>query len=317
MLAYTVGHFNNDLCAAQWFVYLTWYINKVVGLSPRLSGLCCLSGQIADGVTTPIVGFLSDKFNSKKFGKRQPWYYIGTAIVIPTFAGIFTYPAFINQKDEFGEPVNETLRAAWYLTLPALFNIGWASVQIAHMSVVNQLSFDNERRDILINSRNGFTYAANITVLILAFLFFQFSEATAAEKFRYFSIIGMIMGFFATFFYVNQIDEVKLTEAAQHYDTQYKKDMEGLLGNPEDDDTESSEKEVKDWKVWSKQSIFWINGTIYMCVRIAVNVTMTMLPFYLDKVTKFSPTLEDPTPSELALVPLLAYVMSMYFSISL
>ena len=44
MWAYSVGHFNNDLCAAQWFVYLTWYINKVVGLNANLSGLCCLSG---------------------------------------------------------------------------------------------------------------------------------------------------------------------------------------------------------------------------------------------------------------------------------
>jgi len=42
--AYSVGHFNNDLCAAQWFVYLSWYINKVVELSPTLTGLCLLSG---------------------------------------------------------------------------------------------------------------------------------------------------------------------------------------------------------------------------------------------------------------------------------
>ena len=60
-IAYSVGHFNNDLCAAQWFVYLSWYINKVVGLDPNLTGLCLLSGQIADGITTPIVGLMSDK----------------------------------------------------------------------------------------------------------------------------------------------------------------------------------------------------------------------------------------------------------------
>lgn len=31
--AYSVGHVFNDLCASMWFVYLTWYINTVVGLS--------------------------------------------------------------------------------------------------------------------------------------------------------------------------------------------------------------------------------------------------------------------------------------------
>jgi len=56
---------------------------------------------------------------------------------------------------------------------------------------------------------------------------------------------------------------------------------------------------------------------VYMLVRIAVNVTMTMQPFYLDKVTGFSPTLETPTPVQLALVPLLSYIFSMIFSLYL
>lgn len=98
--AYSVGHFNNDLCAAQWFVYLSWYINKVVKLSPHLTGLCLLSGQIADGITTPIVGVFSDKINTR-WGKRMPWYYFGFIVVIPCFAGIFAYPPFVNKfKDD-------------------------------------------------------------------------------------------------------------------------------------------------------------------------------------------------------------------------
>jgi Na+/melibiose symporter-like transporter len=126
--AYSVGHFNNDLCAAQWFVYLSWYINKVVKLDASTTGLCLLSGQIADGITTPIVGLLSDMLESKRFGKRMPWYYIGSIIVIPCFAGIFTYPGFVNELNEAGEIKNKTFQVAWYITLPALFNIGWASV---------------------------------------------------------------------------------------------------------------------------------------------------------------------------------------------
>lgn len=42
--AYSVGHVFNDLCASMWFVYLTWYVNHVVGLSDSVSGLCVLSG---------------------------------------------------------------------------------------------------------------------------------------------------------------------------------------------------------------------------------------------------------------------------------
>jgi len=127
--AYSVGHFNNDLCAAMWFVYLSWYVKEVVGLPAHITALCLFSGQIADGITTPIVGVLSDKINTG-CGKRIPFYIFGTFFVIPCFMGIFSYPWFI---PDFSE--NE--RNAWYITLPALFNVGWAAVQISHMSIVN------------------------------------------------------------------------------------------------------------------------------------------------------------------------------------
>ena len=93
--AYSVGHFCNDSCAAMWFVYLSWYLNKIVKLDKNTTGYCMLSGQVADGITTPIVGFLSDKIKTP-CGKRYPWFVIGTIIVIPCFMGIFTYPPFIN-----------------------------------------------------------------------------------------------------------------------------------------------------------------------------------------------------------------------------
>ena len=52
-----------------------------------------LSGQIADALTTPLVGLLSDKTETR-IGKRMPWYIFGTILVIPTFLGIFIYPGF-------------------------------------------------------------------------------------------------------------------------------------------------------------------------------------------------------------------------------
>lgn len=90
-----------------------------------------LSGQLADGITTPIVGFFSDKINSP-CGKRMPWFIGGSVMVIPCFMGIFAYPPFVNDGN-----MSAAGKHAWYITLPALFNIGWASVQISHMSVVN------------------------------------------------------------------------------------------------------------------------------------------------------------------------------------
>jgi Na+/melibiose symporter-like transporter len=56
--------------------------------------------------------------------------------------------------------------------LPAVFNIGWAFVQIANMAVVNSLTYSTMKRDRLISLRNGFTYVANLLVLTLALALF-------------------------------------------------------------------------------------------------------------------------------------------------
>lgn len=127
-MAYAVGHINNDLCASMWFVYLTYYLKDVVGLDPSLTGFCALSGQIADGVTTPLVGVFSDNCRTG-IGKRMPWYLFGFIFVIPTFFSIFFHFEFVNKLDpDTGKVANPTLQTVWYLTLPALFNVGWASV---------------------------------------------------------------------------------------------------------------------------------------------------------------------------------------------
>ena len=101
----------------------------------------------------------------------MPWYYFGTALVFPTFLGIFYYPEFINKEISPGVH-NESMRMAWYVTAASVFNVGWAAVQIANMSIVNNLTTSTTRRDMLSNSRNGFTAIANMTVLGTALITF-------------------------------------------------------------------------------------------------------------------------------------------------
>ena len=168
---YSVGHFCNDLCASMWFVYLTYYLIDVVLVPPNIAAAAVLSGQFADGIMTPLVGIFSDMFDTR-CGKRTPWFIFGTLFVIPTFLGIFIYPPGITDKDVDGNWKSARLTYAWYITLPALFNIGWASVQISNMSIVNSISKSNRMRDKLSNNRNGFTSSANIVVLGLATLLF-------------------------------------------------------------------------------------------------------------------------------------------------
>ena len=165
MLAYSVGHFSNDLFASMWFIYQSYYYLNVLQLSQSVTGLALLGGQLADGIATPIVGLLSDKFDAC-WGKRNTFYLVGSIIVIPSFLCIFTAPIW----------TNAICANMWYIVWPMIFNVGWASVQVSHMAVVNSLTYDQQKRDEMINSRNGFTYAANIAMLSFSMVLFIFEK---------------------------------------------------------------------------------------------------------------------------------------------
>lgn len=83
-LAYGVGHVLNDLCSSIWFSYTLLFFEFVLQFDSSLAGAAIVIGQIADGLSTPIVGILSDKRFDHwvcKYGRRKIWHLLGTYYV--------------------------------------------------------------------------------------------------------------------------------------------------------------------------------------------------------------------------------------------
>lgn len=66
----------------------------------------------------------------------------------------------------------------------------------------------------MINSRNGFTYAANIAMLSFSVVLFIF-EKHSLMQFRVLSITCVLLGILTTFFYACFIREEKLSAEAE------------------------------------------------------------------------------------------------------
>ena len=110
---------------------------SILKSAPRLA---LLAGQVADGIATPLVGILSDRTKSEKIGRRTLWYICGIIIVIPSFLGTFSDCLFCNWSGDH----SRGLQLFYYLLLPSLFNIGWASVQISNMSLVVNITYSQK-----------------------------------------------------------------------------------------------------------------------------------------------------------------------------
>jgi Na+/melibiose symporter-like transporter len=215
--AYSVGHFSNDLCAAGWFFYFTYYLKYVIKMDGGQAGLVMLAGQIADGCTTPLVGLLSDKCKTP-LGSRAPWYIVGTMIVLPCFFCIFLSPMGVgnpNINPGDADPDITTGKVAFYIAMASLFNVGWASVQIANMSVVNSITYSTQKRDTLVASRNTFTFIANIAVLVTSLILFSITKISAEVQFRILGSIIVAVGLASSLIYMIVLKEPYLSKEAK------------------------------------------------------------------------------------------------------
>ena len=141
-LSYGVGHVFNDLAASMWFTYLILFYHKVVQLDNALAGTLLLIGQVVDGLATPVIGYLCDitPFWYLGFGRRKIWHLLGTALVAMSL--FFFWHECLPCKHD--TPLGWQI--VWYAVFIAIFQFGWASVQISHLSLIPELTDDENER---------------------------------------------------------------------------------------------------------------------------------------------------------------------------
>lgn len=102
------------------------------------------------------------------------------------------------------------------------------------------------------------------------------------DQFRFLLLMVLGLGTSTSTFFMCTIREAKLSVMATNLEREYKiKTMgEDALAIEE----AAKEKEHVGGKGatdWLKEGTFYVHGLVYMMVRIAVNITMTVQPFYL------------------------------------
>ena len=60
---YAVGHFINDLSGNTWINFSVFFLKRVV--QTDAASPVFLIGQATDGISTPLIGLLSDKSNTR------------------------------------------------------------------------------------------------------------------------------------------------------------------------------------------------------------------------------------------------------------
>ena len=128
----------NDLCGAMWLTYFLIFFHQVLEVDAKTAGYLLLVGQITDGLATPLVGIESDRLGlcRNKYGRRKSWHLMGTACVALSFVFIYTpLPGYIPGLT----PLYVTV--IYYVPFIVIFHIGWAATQVAHLSIIPDLTY--------------------------------------------------------------------------------------------------------------------------------------------------------------------------------
>lgn len=162
-LGYGFGHVLNDLCATIWFSYTLLYLKDVASF-PIAAGPLLMLGQLADAAFTAIIGCLTDLYSTKR-----NWHLMGSALVALSFPLIFI--------------LHRELLPYWacmfYLAfMIVLFQCGWATVQISHLSILPELASNEKERSELNAIRYSMSVISNITVFIVAYMLLQSDDVS-------------------------------------------------------------------------------------------------------------------------------------------
>uniref|UniRef100_A0AAY4D741 Major facilitator superfamily domain containing 12 n=1 Tax=Denticeps clupeoides TaxID=299321 RepID=A0AAY4D741_9TELE len=292
---YAVGHFLNDLCASMWFTYLLVFYHYVLGFQNTYAGLLLLIGQVADGVSTPLVGFESDRTaGCPSYGKRKTWHLAGTLCVLLSFAFIF------NQCLGCGPTTPQWASATYFIPFIIIFQFGWASTQISHLSLIPELVSSEHDKVELTAYRYAFTVIANITVYGVAFLLFHFQAGQDDDLsakgslgpldipiFRNLSLIVLGVGaVFSLLFHLGTREVKSVSDCDEH---------EPLMHSRARSSTQLH------WKHWLLEPAFYQVALLYMSTRLIVNLSQTYVSMYLTN------TLMLPK-KYIATIPLVMYI---------
>ena len=325
----------------MYFSYLLVYMEGI-GLGPVDAGIVLIAGQIVDGFATPFVGLFSDNYNCcisdwsqccwGYAGRRKSWYIFGLILVTTTFWILFTPFPTSSGSYSFGGILLTFSPVMYYAVANSLFQLGWASAQVTHMSMVPEITPSPHERCFLNSIRYAVTVGTSITVYILVCVLSSItnnnkneesaSSKTSSEETStstttaptdllwQLQAISYIVLFVGALLGLGFIALVRENNASTD-DSEDVSDCRHDHGDDEDciakcggssknkNDTDNKPKTIYGWLVQTR-GFYGVTAT-YAFSRLCVNIIQLYLPFY---VLHAMPT----SPSAVATVPLMAYV---------
>ncbi|MEH1854782.1 MAG: MFS transporter [Nostoc sp.] len=167
-LAYGAGDLGPAITANISVFYLLFFFTNIAGIPAGLAGSILMISKIWDGVNDPLVGFLSDKTKSRRWGRRLPWMFYGA---IPF--GIFFFLQWIIPQFSANQSDNIWPLFWYYVIIGVISQSFYTVVNLPYTAMTPELTQDYDERTGLNSFRFTFSIGGSILSLILMKIVFS------------------------------------------------------------------------------------------------------------------------------------------------
>jgi GPH family glycoside/pentoside/hexuronide:cation symporter len=253
-IAFGVGDMGAGLTANLIAFSFLIFLTNAAGLRPGVAGLVLAVGKVWDAVNDPIVGYLSDRTETR-WGRRYPWIVAGAIPFGRTFFLMWIVPGISSQTGLF-----------WYYVLVSVaFQVFYTMVNLPYTTLTAELTKDYDERTELTAFRLGSSLFGAIAALALGLVVSQLIEDVRQQYLvlgalcSIVSVLPLIWCVLGTYPYAVQ-------RGALHPAT-----------NPDGAESLTFFQQLK--IVFTNRAFLFVVG-IYLFAWLALQVTASIIPFY-------------------------------------
>ncbi len=248
--AYGVGELGTAVPIGLAIFYLLFFLTEVVGLSPTRAGAVLLIGRVWDAINDPIIGWLSDRTQSR-WGRRYPWLVSGA---LPL--GFFTFMLWLVPPLE-----SETSLFIYYVLMAVGGYAAFSVIILPMVAIATELTPDYDERTSIMSVRSAANIIGSVVGLVMAQIIFALVENTRRQY--------VILGGASAIVIVIAIFICVIGTYGQYRPVM--RQQPELSPHP-------MGRQLR--KVFQNHAFRWVMG-LYLCSWVGVQVTAAMLPFFV------------------------------------
>lgn len=159
-ILYGLGFSSMGIKDALFQLFLFFYFSQILGLSGTYTGLATIIALFFDAISDPWVGNLSDRWKSKKYGRRHPFMYAAALPLGLSLFLLFSPPKGLVEFELF----------LWLCFFSALVRVALTFFLVPGMSLGAELSEDYDERTSITSYRVMFSSMVGPILLMFGLL---------------------------------------------------------------------------------------------------------------------------------------------------